>query len=92
MKTTLDGGDFNPSQDITYEEKIVYFEDIDVGDEITTLVKEPVTRTQIVRYAGASRDFNPMHHDEILAQAAGMNGVFAHGMTSLAFLNQLVKD
>jgi len=38
-------------------EKIVYFEDVNVGDAVATLVKDPVTRTQIVRYAGASRDF-----------------------------------
>ncbi len=92
METIIKGADFTPAQDITYEEKIVYFEDINVDDEITPLVKEPVTRTQIVRYAGASRDFNPMHHDEPLAQSAGMNGVFAHGMMSMAFLGQMVKD
>ena len=75
-----------------YKESIVYFKDVNEGDAITTLVKEPVTRTQIVRYAGASRDFNPMHHDEPLAQAEGMGGVFAHGMMSMAFLGQMVKD
>jgi len=92
MKTTLEGGDFDPSKATMKQENVVYFDDVNVGDEITTLVKEPVTRTQIVRYAGASRDFNPMHHDEPLAQSVGMGGVFAHGMTSLAFLGQLVKD
>ena len=75
-----------------YKESIVYFKDVNEGDAITTLVKGPVTRTQIVRYAGASRDFNPMHHDEPLAQAEGMGGVFAHGMMSMAFLGQMVKD
>ncbi|MFC1886300.1 MaoC/PaaZ C-terminal domain-containing protein [Thermodesulfobacteriota bacterium] len=92
METTMTGGELNSSEGIVYQENIVYFEDVNEGDALTTLVKEPVTRTQIVRYAGASRDFNPMHHDEPLAQAEGMGGVFAHGMMSLAFLGQMVKD
>ncbi|OPY86306.1 MAG: bifunctional enoyl-CoA hydratase/phosphate acetyltransferase [Smithella sp. PtaU1.Bin162] len=93
MKSNQEGDDFHSYQDIkNYRENIVYFNDVNVGDEITPLIKEPVTRTQIVRYAGASKDFNPMHHDEPLAQAAGMKGVFAHGMISMAFLGQMIKD
>lgn len=46
----------------------------------------PVTRTQIVRFAGAGGDFNPMHHDEPFAQAAGQPGVFAMGQLSAALL------
>ncbi len=42
----------------------------------------PITRTHIVRYAGASGDFNPIHHDEIYARQAGQPSVFAHGMLS----------
>lgn len=42
----------------------------------------PITRTHIVRYAGASGDFNPIHHDEVYAQKAGQPSVFAHGMLS----------
>jgi acyl dehydratase len=86
------GGDVHLEKGLGLQEKVVYFEDVDVGKEITPLVKEPVTRTQIVRYAGSSRDFNPMHHDEPLAQSAGMGGVFAHGMMSMAFLGQMVKE
>lgn len=40
----------------------------------------PVTRTDIVRYAGAGGDFNPIHHDEGFARAAGSDGVFAMGL------------
>ncbi|MGN6127609.1 MAG: MaoC/PaaZ C-terminal domain-containing protein, partial [Humibacter sp.] len=40
----------------------------------------PVTRTDLVRYAGAGGDFNPIHHDEAFAQAAGYPSVFAHGL------------
>jgi acyl dehydratase len=40
----------------------------------------PVTRTDIVRYAGASGDFHPLHHDEVYARAAGFDSVFSMGM------------
>ncbi len=42
----------------------------------------PITRTDIVRYAGAGGDFNPIHHDEEFARAAGSDGVFAMGLLS----------
>lgn len=69
-----------------------FFEDVEQGEEIPSLSKGPITRTQLVKYAGASGDFNPMHHDEVYAQEAGMPGVFAHGMLSMGFLGQLITD
>jgi acyl dehydratase len=48
----------------------------------------PLTRTDIVRYAGASGDFNPIHHDEEFARSAGMPGVFSIGMHSAGLLAQ----
>jgi acyl dehydratase len=51
-----------------------------------------VTRTDVVRYAGASGDFNPLHHDDAAAQAAGMPGAFAHGMFSAGCLATAVTD
>lgn len=45
-----------------------------------------LTRTDLVKYAGASGDFNPMHHDEVMAKAAGQPSVFGHGMFSMGFL------
>lgn len=50
----------------------------------------PVTRTQIVRFAGAAGDFNPMHHDEPFARAAGEDGVFAMGQLTAAILGAFV--
>ena len=47
------------------------FNAIKVGDAPAPLVCGPLTRTQFVRYAGASHDFNPNHHDEVYAQANG---------------------
>jgi acyl dehydratase len=55
-------------------------------------VSEPVTRTQIVRFAGASGDFNPMHHDEPFALRAGQPGVFAMGQLQAAILASMVAD
>ena len=51
-----------------------------------------LTRTDLVKYAGASGDFNPMHHDEILAAAAGMPSVFGHGMFSMGLLCSALTD
>jgi acyl dehydratase len=51
---------------------------------------EPITRTQIVRFAGAAGDFNPMHHDEPFALAAGQPSVFAMGQLSAAILADAV--
>jgi 3-hydroxybutyryl-CoA dehydratase len=50
----------------------------------------PITRTDIVRYAGASGDFNPIHHDEPFAQSAGLPSVMAHGMLSAGLLASFV--
>lgn len=70
----------------------LYFEDVTVGDELPALVKGPIQQIQLTRYAGASGDFNPIHQDPEFAQAAGMGGVFAHGMLSMGFVAQAVTD
>ena len=73
--------------------KALCWEDVKEGDEAPELVKEKVTRTDIVKYAGASGDFHPMHHDEIFAYRQGSDrGVFAHGMLSGAYLTHLLTD
>ena len=68
-----------------------------MGSTITAGAEAPVkevtlTRTDLVQYAGASGDYNPMHHDEIKAQAAGMPSVFGHGMFSMGFLGTALTD
>ena len=70
----------------------VYFEDVKVGDELPPLVKGPIQQIQLTLYAGASGDFNPIHQDDEFARAAGMGGVFAHGMLSMGFVAQAVTD
>lgn len=66
--------------------------DREVGDEAEPLVVGPITRTHIVRYAGASGDFTPIHHDEPLAQEVGLPGVFSMGMMQGGMLAHLVAD
>jgi 3-hydroxybutyryl-CoA dehydratase len=60
------------------------------GDEGPAFSVGPLTRTDIVRYAGASGDFNPIHHDETFALAAGLPSVMAHGMLSAGVLGSFV--
>jgi acyl dehydratase len=51
-----------------------------VGDDVTVAATDDLERVDVVRYAGASGDFNPLHVDETAARAAGHDSVFAHGM------------
>ena len=51
-----------------------------------------LTRTMFVRYAGASGDFNPMHHDDTIATQVGNPSVFGHGMLSMGLAARVVKD
>ena len=69
----------------------IYFEDVKQGDE-APVKTHTLTRTDLVRYAGASGDYNPMHHDEIQATKAGQPSVFGHGMFSMGFLGTAVTD
>ena len=62
------------------------------GDALPELVKDPVSRTQLVKYAGASGDFNSIHYDDEAARAGGLDGVIAHGMLSMGFLGQFVEN
>ena len=70
----------------------VYYEDVKVGAEMPPLAKGPIKQIQLTRYAGASGDFNPIHQDDEFAKAAGMGGVFAHGMLSMGFVAQALTD
>ena len=68
-------------------------DDLSVGDEREAVVVEKLGRTQIVQYAGASGDFNPIHHDETFATgAAGYPSVFAHGMLTMGLTGKLLTD
>ena len=61
-----------------------------IGTELLPLVKGPITREDLKRYAAASGDPNPMHTDEEFARNAGYPGVFAHGMLSMGYLGEFL--
>jgi len=64
-----------------------------VGQQFETVVAEDLKRTQIVQYAGASGDYNPLHTDEVYAQhIAGYPTVFAHGMLTMGMTGRAVTD
>lgn len=63
-----------------------------VGDAPEPLVCGPLTRTQFVRYAGASHDFNPNHHDELYARANGNKSVFGMGMLAGGYCARQLTD
>jgi acyl dehydratase len=69
-----------------------FFNAIKIGDAPAPLVCGPLTRTQFVRYAGASHDFNPNHHDEVYAQANGNKAVFGMGMLAGGYCARLLTD
>jgi acyl dehydratase len=63
--------------------------DVVVGTELPEQVF-PVTRADLVRYAGASGDFNPIHWNERVATEVGLPGVIAHGMLTMALAARVV--
>ena len=64
-----------------------------VGDTHTARLVEDLKRTQIVQYAGASGDYNPLHTDEIFTtQVAGYPSVFAHGMLTMGMTGKMLTD
>ena len=62
-----------------------------VGDELPTLELR-VTRADLVRYAGASGDFNPIHWSDRVATSVGLPGVIAHGMLTMGLAGRAVTD
>ena len=70
---------------------MVRFEDLEKGREIGSRTVE-LSRASLVRYAGASGDFNPIHWNERFARSVGLSGVIAHGMLTMGTAVQLVSD
>ncbi|GAA2409963.1 MaoC family dehydratase [Streptomyces glaucosporus] len=70
--------------------KIAYA-DVEVGTELPAR-SFPVTRATLVRYAGASGDFNPIHWNERFAREVGLPDVIAHGMFTMAEAARVVTD
>ncbi len=70
----------------------LYFEAVKTGDELPPLVKPPLDRIQLARYAGASGDYNPLYVDEQHAKNAGFPSALAPGMLAMGFIGELVVD
>ena len=70
----------------------IKYENLRAGQTLPVLEKPPITKVQLVKYAGASGDFNPLHTDDTFAQKIGMNGVVAHGMLIMGFLGQYIME
>jgi len=67
--------------------------DLKVGDNYSEEVCRNLSRTQIVQYAGASGDYNPLHSDEIFTtQIAGYPSVFAHGMLTMGMTGRMLTN
>ncbi len=64
-----------------------------VGDTHSVRLVDDLKRTQIVQYAGASGDYNPLHTDEIFTtKVAGYPSVFAHGMLTMGMTGKMLTD
>ena len=64
-----------------------------VGDTHSERVCENLSRTQIVQYAGASGDYNPLHSDEVYTtQIGGYKSIFAHGMLSMGLTGKMLTN
>ncbi|HEV7566861.1 MAG TPA: MaoC family dehydratase [Microbacteriaceae bacterium] len=67
------------------------FDELATGDVVAEAVFS-ITRDSLVRYAGASGDFNPIHYRDDVAASVGLPGVLAHGMLTMGFAVQPVVD
>ncbi|MBD0710006.1 MULTISPECIES: MaoC family dehydratase [unclassified Streptomyces] len=69
----------------------ISYDEVEVGTELPAAAF-PVTRATLVRYAGASGDFNPIHWNEKFAKEVGLPDVIAHGMFTMAEAIRVVTD
>jgi acyl dehydratase len=72
-------------------ETTLSFDELAEGDRAPEF-SHSLTRTDLVQYAGASGDFNPMHTDEATAQERGLPSVFGHGMFTAGLLGKALTD
>ena len=67
--------------------------ELKIGDTYSEGVGEDLTRTQIVMYAGASGDYNPVHTDQLFTEkVAGYPSVFAHGMLTMGMTGRMITN
>ena len=68
-----------------------YYEDVEVGEELTPIVKYPTTM-QLVKFAASSSDYYQIHYDKDFAVRQGLPGVIVHGWLGLSFLGSMVAE
>jgi len=73
------------------DENLPTFARLEVGQVVATREVE-FTRDALVRYAGASGDFNPIHYNDVFAQSVGLPGVIAHGMLTMGTAASVVEE
>jgi acyl dehydratase len=72
--------------------KQLYYDDVEEGMEIPSLDKGAVSLTTVVKFAAATGDFAPVHHDIEFARSTGLPTVILHGQMKVAYLCQLLTD
>jgi len=70
----------------------ITFDEVEVGDLLGPLTLPPIDRLTLALYCGGSNDHNPIHVDPDAAQSAGLDGVIAHGMLSMAHVGRLLTS
>lgn len=68
------------------------FDALKVGDEIPSLITEPVSRLTLALYATGSGDHHPLHLDQDYVRSKGIPDVFAHGMLGMAYLGRMLTQ
>lgn len=63
--------------------------ELQIGDSLNEVILEPVSRLDLIKYAGASGDYNPIHTIDEEAKKAGLPGIIAHGMWTMGNLAKL---
>lgn len=66
--------------------------DLEIGETLEPIVLRPVSRLDLIKYAGASGDFNPIHTIDEEAKKAGLPGIIAHGMWTMGNLSKLFSN
>ncbi len=66
------------------------FDLFDEGDLVVSLKKDPITQLQLIKYAGASGDFNPIHTIPEMAKEAGLDNTIVHGMLVMGFVGEMI--
>lgn len=70
---------------------MINLKSLNVGDTLT-LLQYRVKRSDLIKYAGASLDFNPIHYSDRIAASVGLSGVIAHGMHTMGAVARVVTD